>query len=495
MTSLPRTGRNPLTVDTLKSPAKGGEDAAPSTFALTVLAHADLRRVGEVARLDGLRGGVPTLLSRVEPPFAPPGETGGRPLADPCLSRQPVTISYNRDGSLRLVPPARDITVEVDGETLAAPREVAATAIDRGVVIQIASRVVVLLHRLAARQEAAPPFGLVGDSDKLAAVRAQIQRVAGFADPVLVTGETGTGKELVAEALATAGRKGKPFVRINAGALVPGVAALQLFGSARGAYTDAKTSHEGYFLRADGGTLFLDEVGKLVPETQAMLLRVLESKEIQPVGDTPPRRVDVRVVTATDADLRALAAEGGFAQALVHRLGVLRIALPPLRERLEDLGRLLVHFLREAMAEQGDLARLDPRPADQTPWLPADLVGRLARHDWPGNVRELRNFARGLARLGAGQPQASLDAELMSQIAPRAPATPVVATVPAAVPELADRWNREQKAERERIVAALRAEGGNQTRAARLLGISRGTLAARMDQFEIDRPQKRPTSP
>ncbi|WNZ66047.1 sigma-54 factor interaction domain-containing protein [Myxococcus sp. MxC21-1] len=217
-------------------------------------------------------------------------------------------------------------------------------------------------------------LGIVGHGEGIHRVREDIIRVADLAVPVLIRGETGTGKELVARAIHASGpRRAGPFVSVNLGALAKELVAAELFGAQRGAYTGASRDREGYFRAAEGGTLFLDEVGEAPPEVQAALLRVLETGEIYPVGGHTPVPVDVRLVSATDAHLEARIQERTFKAPLLHRLAGFEILVPPLRERREDVGLLFLHFARqelEAMGEGGQLTSADPRaePGCPRPW-------------------------------------------------------------------------------------------------------------------------------
>src|SRR5262249_8032126 len=179
------------------------------------------------------------------------------------------------------------------------------------------------------------------------------------------------------------------FAAINRAALPSSTAASELFGHSRGAFTGATHDHDGMFVRAHGGTLFLDEVGETPYDIQPALLRVLETGEVTPLGSSKSQMVDVRLGAATDADLELQISESGLREALFHRLAGYQLLVPPLRERRDDIGRLLLQFLRDELDSTGDLKRL----LDQTdaPWLPASLVARLVRYSWPGNVRQLRN--------------------------------------------------------------------------------------------------------
>ena len=282
-----------------------------------------------------------------------------------------------------------------------------AAEVDRGVVLLLAGRVVLLLHRFRpVFPDSLPRYGLVGLSDSLLDLCRQVARVADLDVPVLLRGESGTGKELVASALHRASRRrDRPFLALNMGALPASLAAAELFGAARGAYTGAEHARRGYFRRAHGGTLFLDEIGEAPQEVQPLLLRALESGEIQPLGSEEPARVDVRVVAATDADLEQAVAAGRFRAPLLHRLGGYAIRLPPLRERRDDIGRLFFHFLREELAVVGEERRLADSGPNAQPWPPAAWIARFAAAPWPGNVRQLRNVARALAidSRGAGE--------------------------------------------------------------------------------------------
>ena len=410
-------------------PGAEGIVAEERALALTIVCHPDPARVGEVAFLE--RG---ARLSRLEPEFGPLDGSGARrPLGDPHLSRKPVRVD-----------PAGDD------------------------LIQLGDRVALLLHRRGRPRELPLELGLSGESDAILTTRAEILRVADLDAPVLVRGETGTGKELVARALhASSRRAAAPFVAINLAAVPPAMAASQLFGHMRGAFTGAAGDQEGVFVRADGGTLFLDEVGEVPLEVQPVLLRALDSGEVWPLGAAHSRRVSVRVVAATDADIEARAASGGFKAPLFHRLAGYVLQLPPLRERRDDVARLLVRFLREELAAAGEPARMDPEdPFAGEPWLRAPAVAALIRHRWPGNVRELRNAARRLVIDSRGSPHARperLLAELPSAVRPQP-------TGPRAL-------------DQETILAALQKHGWKPGAAAAALGISKTTLYALMQKL------------
>jgi two-component system nitrogen regulation response regulator GlnG len=501
------------TTDELSDPLAG-----PSTrriIALTILAHADIERIGDRVVVPELVGGETIRISRIEPRFAP--VRGGRtpaPIGDRFVSRLPVALRSDGDG---IAVDAVGGDIVVGGTQVDGIRRLSASEIDDGVTIELGRRVALLLHRIAPTGTPPPELDLIGDSDALDAMRATIVRVADLDVPVLVRGESGSGKELVARALhARSGRSG-PLISVNVAAIPPATASSALFGHARGAFTGAVSDQAGHFRDADGGTLFLDEIGEIPLDVQASLLRAIETGEIQPVGAARPVRVDVRVVAATDRDLDVAIARGAFRDALLHRLTGLQIAVPPLRARRDDIGRLLLHFLRQDLSTLGGDAVL----ADSTrrhPWLPAPLVAAFARHPWPGNVRQLRNAVRQLAVASRGRDHAVIDATVRALIERDAPAAidrDAAAVTPDAVVEalrrnawsytaaaaelgvtrarlytLATRAGRVRTARdvtREEIAAALDASGNRTDDAAARLEISPRALALRMNELGMNR--------
>jgi len=463
---------------------------SPLVPGLTILHHPDSGRIGERVALVCLTSGREESLSRGEPAFSQPGRSLLRPLADPYLSRHPLRLLPGSSGGVRLLCAGSRIAVVADGEPVEDGLEIPPARLERGVVLLLANRVVLLLSRIDPLTVAGTPgSGLVGESAPLFALRREIQRVAGLDVPVLLRGETGTGKELVARALHEAGpRRGRPWLALNMAAVPPSLAASELFGAARGAYTGADRKRDGAFQRAGGGTLFLDEVGETPPEVQALLLRALETGEIQPVGGEEIRRVDVRLIAATDADLEGAVADGRFRAPLLHRLAGYEIRLPPLRERRDDFGRLFLHFLREELEALGEAARLANPPGERS-WVPAALVARLAAYDWPGNVRQLRNAVRQIVIAGrdAGEPGMWLQAERLLQEATR-PAhlqdsDPTGIPVPPGPPrETRKAYRSPDEVSDDDLIAALRANRWRIQRAAAQLGISRGSLYDRIEK-------------
>jgi two-component system, NtrC family, nitrogen regulation response regulator GlnG len=480
-----------LQADTRAESACGPLVAAALVPGLTILHHPDAERAGERVALLGLASGREELLSRGGPAFSRPGRAALlRPLADPYLSRRPLQLVPGAEpGGVRLCRGESGTAVVVDGEPLAGDLEIAPARLERGAVLLLAGRVVLLLSRLDPVGVAgAPDFGLVGESAPMIALRREIQRVAGLDVPVLLRGETGTGKELIARALHDAGRRReRPYLAVNMAAIPATLAAAELFGASRGAYTGADRKRDGYFQRADGGTLFLDEVGETPPEVQALLLRALESREVQPVGSDEVRRVDVRLIAATDADLEGSVAAGRFRAPLLHRLAGYDIRVPPLRERRDDFGRLFLHFVRLELAEAGEAGRLAVPPGRPS-WIPAPLVARLAAFDWPGNVRQLRNAARQIVIAGrdAGEPGMWLQAERLLQEAVRpAPPRDTDSTgVPLGETPPRKAYRSPEEVTDDELLAALRVNRWRIQRAAAQLGISRGSLYDRIEKSQ-----------
>ncbi|MCY1015347.1 sigma-54 dependent transcriptional regulator [Pyxidicoccus sp. MSG2] len=406
---------------------------------MTIAAHPQAHRVGERLLLESLTAGRPVHLSRNEPDFLRPGGALGLHLADPFLSRKPLVFAPGAaEGGVRLEP-SEGGRVAVGGEVLREPWELTAQEVAEGVPLELAGRVLLVLHLAdAAAKQAEDALGMVGSSVGLQRVRQHIRRVADLDVPVLIRGETGSGKELIAQAIHRHGpRKDRPFVSVNLGAIPRELAAAELFGARKGAFTGAVRDEPGFFQAAHGGTLFLDEVGEAPPEVQVMLLRVLETGQLYPVGERTPVAVDVRLVAATDAHLEEQIQAGRFKAPLLHRLAGYSIRVPPLRERREDIGLLFHHFARAELEALGEAGRLKPAEPYAEPWLPPALAARLVGHPWSGNIRELRNVVRQLVIGNRGQPCLRLDTQLEQELSlakPAPPGRPVAAAPPAEAP-------------------------------------------------------------
>lgn len=300
---------------------------------------------------------------------------------------------------------------------------------------------------------------IIGNSASMHTLHEMIATVAPSEATVLITGKSGTGKELVARALHQGSvRHAGPLVAVNCAALAEGLLESELFGHERGAFTGADKKRHGRFMQAQGGTLFLDEIGEMPLSMQARLLRAIQQREIQRVGSDTPLQVDVRLVAATNRDLAALVAAKLFREDLFYRLNVVRLHLPELRERREDIPLLAQHFLLlHAKRNRKDVKGFTPQAMDA-----------LLHYDWPGNVRELENTVERavVLLLGAHVTERELPATIRT--APTAP--------------IADRENLEDM-ERDAILRVLHATGNNKSEAARRLGISRKTLHLKLKQY------------
>ena len=308
---------------------------------------------------------------------------------------------------------------------------------------------------------------MIGESPAMQQLRATIDKVAQSDATVLITGDSGTGKELVARALHFAGRRASgPFVPVNCGALVGTLLDSELFGHVRGAFTGADTSKRGLFVAADGGTLFLDEIGELPLELQPKLLRALQDGEVKPVGGTTAIRVDARVIAATNRTLSDQIASGAFREDLYYRFAVITLAVPRLRDRPGDIPLLARHFGEQAAlrAERGRV------------WFTDAALAHLAAQPWPGNVRELENTIERAVILAAGD---VLDVDDVAGPRP-APAGSAFATFTGDhVPTL-------DELERAHILRVLELCDGQKTKAAQLIGINRTTLWKKLRTYGIE---------
>ncbi len=306
---------------------------------------------------------------------------------------------------------------------------------------------------------------LIGTSPSMVELRRTVDKVAGSGATVLVTGESGTGKELVARALHFAGeRANAPFVPVNCGALVESLLESELFGHVRGAFTGADRDRRGLFEVADGGTLFLDEVADTTPAMQAKLLRVVQDGHVRRVGDERTRKVDVRLVVASQRPLAELVAAGRFRDDLRFRLEVIQVTVPPLRARLEDVPLLVEHFLDRIASKLAGGKR---------PELTRAALRALGHHAWPGNVRELENAIARACALGDDV----IDVEDLPETVARSRLSPAAASGPGA--DLALRPALDL-VERAYLEAAMSRTNNNQTAAARLLGLSRFGLQKKL---------------
>lgn len=311
-------------------------------------------------------------------------------------------------------------------------------------------------------------FGMVGRSRVIQDVFEQIEVFARSDAPVLIVGETGVGKELVARAIhAQSTRTSKPFVAVNAGALTESVLESELFGHAKGAFTGATASRDGKLLSASSGMLLLDEIESLSPKAQVQLLRVLEDGLVEPVGGDEPRQVNIRLLATTKVDLQELVSAGRMREDFYHRIVVLTVMVPPLRERAEDIPLLVSHFLKVAADRSGIAV---PNVSEQT-------LGEMLRHNWPGNVRELKNAVERMvvtSHQGVAGPFSQDETFSASRLL----------SLPATPGRLHDEMER---TERVVIDVALREHHGEVTATAQYLGISRRALYERMKKYGIQK--------
>jgi two-component system response regulator PilR (NtrC family) len=318
---------------------------------------------------------------------------------------------------------------------------------------------------------------LVGNSPRMHQLYEMISRVAATKTNVLVVGESGTGKELVARAIhSESDRAEKPFVALNCAAIPENLLESELFGHVKGAFTGAVSNKAGLFELADGGTLFLDEVGELTPPLQVKLLRAIQEKTIRRVGGTSDRRVDVRILAATNRRLEDEVAAGRFREDLYYRLNVIQLALPPLRDRMEDLPLLVHHFVEKCARDLSKPVR----------GVSEEAMQQLRSYSYPGNVRELENVIERAVALSRAE-WIELDA-LPPTLLARADARPLAPLPDGSV----DLDHLVADYERGLLLEALRRAGGVKKRAAQLLGISFRSFRYRLEKLGLDEPDAAP---
>jgi two-component system nitrogen regulation response regulator NtrX len=326
-------------------------------------------------------------------------------------------------------------------------------------------------ENIALRAKVDAQHQMIGESYAMAKLREQVAMAAPTNGRVLIIGENGTGKELVARNIhGMSRRRSAPFVEVNCAAIPEELIESELFGHVRGAFTGAVADRRGKFEAAHGGTIFLDEIGDMSLKTQAKVLRVLQEQVMEPVGGSTRIRVDARVLAATNKDLPAEIRAGRFREDLYFRLNVVPIFVPPLRERTEDIALLADHFMAMLAREYGRR----PKTFD------ADAVASLQRYPWPGNVRELRNLVERLMIMVPSDRVSSRDLAFLEQgmvAAPQAAAAPAAAFAPL--------HDARDEFEKQYILRALAAQQGNMSRTAEVLGVERSNLYRKMRAFGI----------
>jgi DNA-binding NtrC family response regulator len=327
-----------------------------------------------------------------------------------------------------------------------------------------------------SKRDAVPPLvsdrSFVGESPAMNDVFATIRKVAASNATVLVRGETGTGKELVARALhESSPRRDEPFVRVHCAALPENLLESELFGYEKGAFTGATQQKPGRIELAHKGTLFLDEIGDISPAVQVKLLRVLQERELERLGGTKTVRVDIRVVAATHRDLEKMIPAGEFREDLFYRLNVVPLVIPPLRDRPDDIARLVRHFVAE----------LGPSCGRGAMAIDGGAVAILEAQPWPGNVRQLQNFIERLVVLADGSTivRADVEREVAKTVRPSDRPTPLVSADLSLD-------SRRRESEKQALVNALSQSGNNRTRAARLLEVSRRTLYNKLREHGLE---------
>ena len=344
------------------------------------------------------------------------------------------------------------------------------------------------VSRLKKQTEGGLTFDdLIGSSAAMRPVVAMGERGAKASIPILITGESGVGKEVIARAIQGASdRADKPFITVNCGAIPETLVESILFGHEKGSFTGANSKHLGKFQEAHTGTLFLDEIGELPLDMQVKLLRVLQEGEVDPIGAKRPVKVDVRIISATNRDLAECVGEGTFREDLYYRLNVFPIAIPPLRERREDVPALIEHFIKRVNASE----RMSVRGAD------ADTLKMLAAFDWPGNVRQLENAVFRAMILSDGQslkpqdfpqisgmvPDVAMKPDVLESFVPSAPA----ADDPVRVVDVEGHIRRLEEIERDIIAYAIETYGGQMSEVSRRLGIGRSTLYRKVREHGFD---------
>jgi transcriptional regulator with PAS, ATPase and Fis domain len=330
-------------------------------------------------------------------------------------------------------------------------------------------------QRLAWRDKYAP--GFVGEDPKMLEIFGIIERIADTECNILVTGASGSGKELVARAVHSASnRRDKPFVAVNCAAIPGELMESEIFGHCKGAFTGATESRQGKFQVADGGTLFLDEIGEMEMGLQSKFLRVIQEREFTPVGETKPRKADVRIVSATNRDLLARAGEGHFREDLYYRLNVIPVQIPSLHERPKDVIILADFFIKRACKRHGR----------RTPGADDEVARILSKYGWPGNVRELENLVERIVILKADEGPITRS-DLPSNMVDRS----AVASVEVMEMELPEEGinirDTLDELESRLTLGALKRSNGNKAKAAELLGLKRTTLIERLKRLKIDK--------
>ena len=456
-------------------PASGAGDERLPT--LRILYHPDLGRIGGATPCGMFKPRQTLLVGRHEPDLEDPDGGPAGPLDDPCVSREQLTVTWTGRDSF-VVASLGALPVELsapDGRPLppGAP-------LGPGGVIAVGNRVLLLLQMGASRR-AKDRLGLDGESEVVWALRNKIVGAAVSDSTVLVHGESGLGKELVARAIHRSGpRADEPQLALNCAAIPEHLLESELFGHVRGAFSGAVADKDGLFRAAGNGTLFLDEIGELPLPLQGKMLRVLEQRAVRPVGATSEVPVRARIIAATNRDLRQEINQGRFREDLYYRLSTLELHVPSLRERREDIPLLFRRFLAECTRRHPELERLWCPPTEHAPPVPLSFVRALLAFDWPGNVRHLRNIVERTAVANIQTRAFTVPEEVAAELGQAAP------TPTAPKPES---QGEARAIDDQELLALLEEHDFVQRRVAQVLGVSHTTIDRRMRELGLRRPR------
>jgi DNA-binding NtrC family response regulator len=439
---------------------------------LTILWHPERERIGE--QFIGPEGEGMVEVSRYAPLFFRPGQDGIA-IGHRAIARAPLHLRRTATDGVEISAPDSRMAVEVNGAILAASIMLERADVARGVVIGLGGHVLLCLHWMTSFPRANDVPGLLGVSSSAIATRELIRQVAPTDLPVLLLGETGTGKDVAARAIHACSKRGDlPLVAVNMATLNEALAAADLFGAVKGAYTGAQSARQGLFAEADGGTLFLDELGDTPASVQPMLLRVLESGCYRPLGASRDAHSTARLIAATDQDLDA----AGFNQPLLRRMEAFVIRVPPLRERREDIGLLLLNALQACTGSPGEVAA-----------FPAALASQMCNYEWPGNVRQLANVTRrAVMAQRAGQLPALAQFVPAAQARPQLPAAPEPSATPGEATAAPTPRRSLASIGDDDVLAAMEDNGWQISSAAQQLGISRPSLYKLIEAHPAIRP-------
>jgi DNA-binding NtrC family response regulator len=468
MTLVPTSGDHPTRGD--------GEKRLPT---LRILFHPDLHRIGGATPCGLFTPGQELVIGRLEPGFLDPDGGPSHPLDDPCISREQLSVTWTSADTfaIRSIGARQIELLRLDGSSLSAGQ-----AAGPGTVIAIGDRALLLLE-MGCNRQGQERLGLDGDSELMWSLRNKISGAAVSDSTVLVHGESGVGKELVARAIHDSGaRRDQPWLVLNCAAIPENLLESELFGHVRGAFTGADADKIGLFRAAEGGTLFLDEIGELPLALQGKMLRVLQEHAVRPVGGVTELPVQARVIAATNRDLGQEVTSGRFREDLYYRLTTLMIQVPPLRQRREDIPQLFCRLFAECTRRHPELERFWCPPSQHTPPLPMSFVKDLLTAQFSGNVRHLRNIVERCAVANLQSKAFAVPQEVRDELLDR----PLPSTGPDA--SAGDAREIDDK----ELLLLLEQHDYVQRRVAQVLGVSHTTIDRRMRELGLRRPKDIP---